>query len=284
MKKWFFSNNGEVTGPLDLDAAKDYLASNPDVYAWHPTFSQWKPVNCVSEFIDVIPPTVQAPLIPKEISDKFIAKRQRLETKLTSIDDTVRNSQSSLGKLDKQIEAYKELTQNLNGEVKDAIDNIEKKYKTLTRKLSQVKDAIHIAETEMGEVVDDFEKRMSSNDIVMPSCNSTPSDASNAQSKTSAEVAQISKAKLAQEKLATPHKRVESVEEVKAEAKKAVKPEEKPKQKSVEKKPAAESEGFGMKNMMKSVFKGDSKVEATKEPKEEPLSMAERLKLAQNNH
>ncbi len=36
---------------------------------------------------------------------------------------------------------------------------------------------------------------------------------------------------------------------------------------------------------MKSVFKGDSKVEK-EEPtkgKEEPLSMAERLKLAQNN-
>jgi hypothetical protein len=51
-----------------------------------------------------------------------------------------------------------------------------------------------------------------------------------------------------------------------------------------------EKEGFnGMKNMMKSVFKGDSKVESkpekveVKKGKEEPLSMAERLKLAQNN-
>jgi hypothetical protein len=41
--------------------------------------------------------------------------------------------------------------------------------------------------------------------------------------------------------------------------------------------------------MMKSVFKGDSKVESkpekveVKKGKEEPLSMAERLKLAQNN-
>jgi hypothetical protein len=48
-------------------------------------------------------------------------------------------------------------------------------------------------------------------------------------------------------------------------------------------------DGFnGMKNMMKSVFKGDSKVEEkekveVKKSKDEPLSMAERLKLAQNN-
>ena len=32
MEKWFFSNNGKVTAPFDLEAAKEYLASNPDVY------------------------------------------------------------------------------------------------------------------------------------------------------------------------------------------------------------------------------------------------------------
>ena len=70
MKKWFFSNNGEVTAPLDLDEAKDYLATNPNVYGWHPSFTQWKPVNCISEFVDVLPPTVQAPAIPKKTEIK----------------------------------------------------------------------------------------------------------------------------------------------------------------------------------------------------------------------
>lgn len=293
MKKWFFSNDGEVTGPLDLDEANSYLTSNPDVYAWHPSFTQWKPASCVSEFVDVLPPAEQLPLIPKEISDKFIAKKQRLDTKLSNIDDSVRHSQSSLGKLDQQIEAYKELTKNLNGDVKDAIDNIEKKYKTLSRKLSQVKDAVHIAETEMEEVVDDFDTRMSSNDIVMPTCNPISSgDKSSIKDVPSDTKKAVSKAKIAQEKLATPHKRVEEVESAKpAKETKPAKPAKEAPVNTKEKAEASE-QGFGVKNMMKSVFKGDSKVEAkqeTAQPKEtakakdEPLSMAERLKLAQNN-
>lgn len=300
MKKWFFSNNGEVTAPLDLDAAKDYLASNPNVYAWHPSFNQWKPVNCVSEFVDIIPATEQAPLIPKEISDKFLAKKQRLDSKLTSIDDTINHSQTTLGRLERQIESYKDLTKNLNDDVKGAIDNIERKYKSLNRKLSQVKDAVHIAEKEMSEVVDDFDHRMSSNDIFMPSCNQVPPTSQTAESRAAAEKAQISKAKLAQEKLATPHKRVEPVEK----SPEIIKEQPKVTANKVIVDPEAEyankmaKESFnGMKNMVKSVFKGDSKVEAkqpkpskevkdtkeVKKGKDEPLSMAERLKMAQNN-
>ncbi len=308
MKKWFFSNNGEVTAPLDLDAAKDYLASNPDVYGWHPSFNQWKPVNCISEFVDVLPPTVQAPLIPKEISDKFLAKKQRLESKLTSIDDSINHSQLSLGKFEQQIESYKDLTKNLNDDVKGAIDNIEKKYKSLSRKLSQVKDAVHIAEKEMSEVVDDFDHRMSSNDIFMPSCNQSTATPYTSAGKATVESAPGSKAKLAQAKLATPHKRVEP-EETKVEAPKEpvkdVKKAEKAASQSLlydthEASHSPKDSFNGVKNMMKSVFKGDSKVEKPEEPpkvekaqkvdkvevkksKDEPLSMAERLKMAQNN-
>jgi len=301
MKKWFFSNNGEVTAPLDLEAAKDYLASNPDVYGWHPSFTQWKPVNCISEFVDVLPATIQAPLIPKEISDKFSAKKQRLETKLTSIDDSINHSQSSLAKLEQQIESYKDLTKNLNDDVKGAIDNIEKKYKNLSRKLSQVKDAVHIAEKEMGEVVDDFDHKMSSNDIFMPSCNQAEQGNANDAFE---ENAQTSRAKLAQEKLATPHKRVEPAEAKVTPKQEPAKAEKKP----TSNKAATQSPHYdaveashvpkdsfnGMKSMMKSVFKGDTKVEKTKKVekvekvevkkgKDEPLSMAERLKMAQNN-
>lgn len=291
MKKWFFSNNGDVTAPLDLDAAKEYLAENPDVYGWHPSFSQWKPVNCISEFIDVVPATIQSPAIPKEISDKFLAKKQRLETKLTSIDDSIRHSQSSLGKLEVLIDNYQDMTQNLNDDVKGAIDKVERKYKSLSRKLSQVKDAVHIAENEMAEVVEDFDQRMSSNDIFMPSCNPAQSDSS------VSSISQTSKAKLAQEKLATPHKRVEPIKKVVEELPVAKKQPVKTSPSTSSKKVQPESsavqdskESFnGMKNMMKSVFKGDNKVvksSTTEEPKkaeEKPLSMAERLKMAQHN-
>jgi len=308
MKKWFFSNIGEVTAPLDLDEAKDYLATNPNVYGWHPSFTQWKPVNCISEFVDVLPPTVQAPAIPKEISDKFLAKKQRLASKLSSIDDSINHSQSSLNKFDKQIEEYKDLTQNLNDDVKGSIDNIEKKYNSLRRKLSQIKEAVNIAETEMTEVVDDFDRKMSSNDIFMPSCNQSiaMSQDSNGDALSSA---QVSRAKLAQEKLATPHRRADSgeakVKESTVKIKELAKDKNKNTDKAVSKSPLyddveanhATKDSFnGMKNMMKSVFKGDSKVEEVKEEikeevqtveikkgKDEPLSMAERLKMAQKN-
>ncbi|MEI6895037.1 MAG: hypothetical protein V5789_10520 [Colwellia sp.] len=292
MKKWFFSNNGKVTAALDLDAAKDYLADNPEVYGWNPSFNQWRPVTCISEFTDVLPPTVQAPLIPKEISDKFLAKKQRLESKLISIDDSIHHSQFSLEKFDKQIQDYKDITQNLNDNVKSAIDNIEKKYNSIRRKLSQVRDAVQIAEKEMSIVVNEFDQRMSSNNIFMPSCNqaATPDNINQERS----ERAKASKAKLAQQKLATPHKRADPVPEkiiekqvktnapVKRENTQEIKVQEK---NSTAHEANTVKESFGMKSMMKSVFKGDHKVnkEEVKKPSEEPLSMAERLKMAQNN-
>jgi uncharacterized protein YoxC len=310
MKKWFFSSNGEVSSALSFEEAKEFLINNPDVYGWHPSFSQWKPVNCISEFIGVIPVSMPGPLIPKEISDKFLAKKNRLESKLTSIDDSIKHSNKSLAKFEQQIEDYKELTQNLNDDVKGAIDNIEKKYKTLNRKLSQVRDAVDIAETEMSEVVEDFNKRMNSNDILMPSCD----QASQVSAPKSSNVDNFpgSKAKLAQEKLATPPKRSESNEskvtklpetnnrfkDIEQNKNTAASTNQKPSKQSAPKKEVSQStsaqtdehkDGFnGMKNMMKTVFKGDSKVEEkekveVKKGKDEPLSMAERLKLAQNN-
>jgi uncharacterized protein YoxC len=309
MKKWFFSSNGEVSSALSFDEAKEFLINNPDVYGWHPSFSQWKPVNCISEFFGVIPASVPGPLIPKEISDKFLAKKNRLESKLTSIDDSIKHSNKSLAKFEQQIEDYKVLTQNLNDDVKGAIDNIEKKYKTLNRKLSQVKDAVDIAETEMSEVVEDFDKRMNTNDILMPSCDQA--NQSTAPKLSNVDNFPGSKAKLAQEKLATPPKRSETNESkvtklpettkrfkdveknentVATSNKKASKqPEAKKEVQSTSVQTDEHKDGFnGMKNMMKSVFKGDSKVEEKekvelKKGKEEPLSMAERLKLAQNN-
>ncbi|WP_019027878.1 DUF4339 domain-containing protein [Colwellia piezophila] len=307
MTKWFFSNNGQVTAPLDLVEAIDYLTSNPNVYGWHPSFTQWKPVNCISEFVDIIPPTEQVPLIPKEISDKFLAKKSRLDAKLVSIDDSINHSLSSLGKLERQIKGYKDLTKNLNDDVKGAIDNIEKKYNNINRKLSQIKGAVHIAEKEMTEVVVEFEQKMNSNDIFMPSCNQSKTLAAAIENKLLADNAQGSKAKLAQEKLATPHRRAEPVDKTPIQADKATKtPEVSPStvtkkaEKTASQSTSYETyeanhsakDGFnGMKNMMKSVFKGDSKVEKVnkvekvevKKAKDKPLSMAERLKMAQEN-
>lgn len=301
MKKWFFSDSGKVHGPLDLEAAKEYLADKPNVYGWHPSFTQWKPVNCISEFVGIIPATEQALLVPKELTDKFLAKKKRLQTKLTSIGDSINHTQSTLGKFEKQIENYKDLTKNLNDDVKAAIVNIEKKHTSLTKKLSQVKNAVEIAEVEIDDAINTFNQRVNSNDVVMPSCDSSNAPASTANKVTKLETTQTSKAKIAETKLATPHKRVELAEVDKAATKSTEKPaaKAKPAAKKQESVVPAEvehankmaTESFnGMKNMMKSVFRGDKKVEADKPTEtppssssDKPLSMAERLKLAQNN-
>lgn len=295
MKKWFFSDSGKVHGPLDLQEAKEYLADKPNVYGWHPSFNQWKPVNCISEFAGIIPATEQTSLVPKELTDKFLAKKKRLQTKLTSIGDSINHTQSTLGKFERQIESYKDLTKNLNDDVKSAIVNIEKKHASLTKKLSQVKNAVEIAEVEIDDAINTFNQRVNSNDVVMPSCDGSSAPASTPSKVTKIDTAQVSKAKIAETKLATPHKRVELAEVDKAPAK--TEPKAKPVAKKQEKSNPAEAEQAnktatesfnGMKNMMKSVFRGDKKVEADKPAEtqanpDKPLSMAERLRLAQNN-
>lgn len=305
MEKWFFSDNGKVTAPLDLEAAKAYLADNPNVYGWHPSYSQWKPVNCILEFADVVPPTDQSLLVPKELTEKFLAKKQRLQTKLTSIDDSINHTQSSLTKFEQLIVGYKELTINLNDDVKGAIDNLERKYNSLNKKLSQVKDAVNIADVEITDAITGFDQRVNSNDVFMPSCHQNGKVIQQAKTPENDE-AQQSKAKLAQAKLATPHKRVEEVKaatvvpEKPIESEKTVAKKNKKDKKVTTSDKTTESSNSmkNMKNMMKSVFKGDKKVETKVEKKieakpvknvqetsteERPLSMAERLKLAQNN-
>ncbi|TYK66779.1 hypothetical protein [Colwellia echini] len=170
MNKWFFSDNGKITGPLDFTESKIYLINNPAVYGWHPSFTQWKPVNCINEFSEILPTAIRSPSISKIMSDQFIAKQKRLATKLINITDSINHSQNSLGNLDTLIEAYKDLTDNLNDDVKGAIDNIERNYNSLRRKLTQVRQAVSIAKKETNDAVDDFEARMSAEQVSMPIC------------------------------------------------------------------------------------------------------------------
>ena len=39
MKKWYFSKNGKISGPLELDEAKVFLTKDPDFYGWYSSFS-----------------------------------------------------------------------------------------------------------------------------------------------------------------------------------------------------------------------------------------------------
>ncbi len=170
MKKWFFSSHGKVTSALSFTEATAFLNNHPDAYGWNASFKQWKPANCINEFVDIMPKTMPKPLISKTTSDKFRAKKRAIESKFTSLESSIKQSVQSLAAFEQQIQDYKDLTCNLNDNVKNAIDNIEKKFKTLSSKLTHQKGIIDIAKTEMIEVVEGFERKMQANDILMPTC------------------------------------------------------------------------------------------------------------------
>ncbi len=170
MNQWFFSSNGEVTSALSYEEAKAFLNNNPNAYGWNSSFKQWKPVSCIHEFAGVIPATPKKTLISQENIEKFQAKKLSLESKVTTLEDSIKHSLMSLSKFAQQIQDYKELTCHLNQNVKSAIDNIEGKYETLSSKLTHFKEALEIAKTEMSEVVGSFNRKMKNNDILMPTC------------------------------------------------------------------------------------------------------------------
>lgn len=213
MKKWFFSTNGKVTSALSFTEASAFLKNNPDAYGWNASFKQWKPANCINEFVDIMPTTTPTPLIPQETSDKFRAKKRFIESKFTSLESSIEQSVKSLAAFEQQIQDYKDLTCNLNDNVKNAIDNIERKFKTLSSKLTHQKGIIDIAKTEMIEVVEGFDRKMQANDILMPTCiqNSIQTSVQTSQvhylNTDSVDESLVNRAKLAQDELALPPKK-----------------------------------------------------------------------------
>ena len=207
MRKWFFSSDGKVTSPLSFNEAKEFLISNPDVYGWNASFKQWKPVSCISEFVGIIPAKIPLPLMSKEFSDKFQIKKQLLESKLLSLESNIKQSLNSLLKFEQQIKDYNVLTCNLNDNVKGAINNIEQKYKALSLKVNHLSEVIKITKVEITEIVEDFNSKMKSNNILMPSCLQT-STVHYLQPPNVGDLS-INKTQLAEEKLVTPPKHLD---------------------------------------------------------------------------
>lgn len=202
MKKWFFSTHGKVTSALSFEEAKEFLRNNPKAYGWNASFKQWRPVNCISEFVGIIPAAMPLPLIPKEVSSRFRAKKQSLESQLVRLENNIKNSLKALVKFEQQIQDYKDLTNNLNDNVKGAIENIERKHTTLSKKVTHLTSTLNLAKTEMLEVVERFNRNMQSNDILMPVC-IKPASVHYLQTETTSE-SSVGKLKLAQDKLVTP--------------------------------------------------------------------------------
>jgi hypothetical protein len=140
MKKWLFSNNGNITGPFGLTESQELIKNNPSLYAWNPSFTHWVPVSHIDEFkehtlVIPVPPTE----VPLELISEFIDEERELISQLDVHDENLNATHTELGELDIDIHHYQQLTVNLNKEVKAVISNIEQQYAALEKSLANVR-------------------------------------------------------------------------------------------------------------------------------------------------
>ena len=138
MKKWFFSDNGEVSGPLGLKESNEFIANNPDVYAWHPSYTHWVPVSCIDEFEVVVSPPPPPIEIPKGLIEDLIDEEKDLISTLDRVDKTIKITADSLYEIDAEVEGQRETTHNLTEEVKVVVKAIEEQYASLQKNLANV--------------------------------------------------------------------------------------------------------------------------------------------------
>ena len=265
MKKWYFSKNGEVIGPLNLKDAKELLTKDPDHYGWHPSFTQWQPVSCISEFDDVVPVPVPAAQIPKELIEEFVVKKQQLHDKLESLNENIDVTHGFLYEFEQEIGIYKRLTQNLSDEVKGNINSIENQYKALQKQLNQLIKVTDIAETEINDIATDFDNRVASKGSESPA---KPQKKVRPSSDVDTAEKSESKIKLVSNDKNTSEKPVEEKSQAKAKIELVAEPTPNEEIVDVDKEIESEDGGFsGVKSIFKSVFKGDSGSDEDGSPK-----------------
>jgi hypothetical protein len=138
MKKWFFSDNGEVTGPLGLKESNELISKKPDLYAWHPSYTHWVPVSCINEFETSSTPPPAPIEIPIGLIDDLIGEEKELITTLDRIDKTVKITSDSLYEIDAELDNLGQITHNLTEEVRAVVKTIEEQYASLQKNLANV--------------------------------------------------------------------------------------------------------------------------------------------------
>jgi hypothetical protein len=138
MKKWFFSNNGEVTGPFGLQESNELIAKNPNLYAWHPAYTHWVPVSCIDEFEVAIKPPPTPLEIPQGLIENLIDEEKELISTLDRIDKTIKITSDSLYEIDIEVDNYSQITHNLIKQVEMVVKSIEEQYASLQQNLADV--------------------------------------------------------------------------------------------------------------------------------------------------
>lgn len=137
MKKWLFSNNGEITEALTFDEAQNYIKKNAEsnLYVWHPTFTHWTPLYLVEDFqleINIPPPPVA---IPKALLEEYKNKEDALFKILSRIDNTLGNTRAVISEMDQDIDMYCTFTEELNTEVKETLEKVSEQYAALQKSI-----------------------------------------------------------------------------------------------------------------------------------------------------
>lgn len=140
MKKWLFSNNGELTDTLTFEEAERYIEKykdeNDDIYVWHPSFTHWTPLSEVDDFeVEIVVPAPPVAL-PKALIEEYKNKEEALFKTFTRIDNTIGNSRAAISELDHDIDTYTKYTNKLNTEVKITLKNVNEQYEALQKSIS----------------------------------------------------------------------------------------------------------------------------------------------------
>ena len=138
MKKWLFSDNGKIIGPLGLTQSQALIKKHPSLYAWNPAQTHWMPVSHIEEFdmvMDIPPPPLD---VPQDFIEKFINDERKLIAQLGSLDENIDLSHSEVSTLATDTQHYQQLTSDLNEKVKAVVSNIEQQYAALEKSLANV--------------------------------------------------------------------------------------------------------------------------------------------------
>jgi hypothetical protein len=156
MKKWYFSDNGQISGPFSVNDASTLLANNSNLYGWNPSFSQWLPVVQIPEFSELITDRKSVTQVSKELINAFLSKKRDLNKKINLINEAIKRSKNKLNEFEAIISKYNKLTEGLSTEVIDNIQPIEKKKLSMSKQLLELNKAVDIAKCEIIEVVQEF--------------------------------------------------------------------------------------------------------------------------------
>lgn len=177
MDTWIFSKNGQVTEPLTLAAAKEYVVENQDAYGWQSHYTQWLPVNSISEFSALLPDNKAIAKIPQKIIDEFLSKEQALDKRFDQFNQELITGDAAAKQLEQEIATYKQLTVNLSDEVKSNINEIEQQYHELQKQLNDIKQVVETSHQGLSDIARDFNHKVADKPVLKKPLDEKPSQA-----------------------------------------------------------------------------------------------------------